>query len=120
MAGAAVPAEWQKETNMADSPQHSDASWASMLAGMVVGAVIGAGVSLLYAPKPGKELRDAVCQQLDELREYVDQTTRELAEAAKTRLAEVQSDIADAMDGARAAATEQADAMTRATEAPVE
>lgn len=38
-----------------------------LLVGLLVGAAIGAGVALLYAPRPGAELRSVVGQKAGEI-----------------------------------------------------
>jgi len=100
---------------MADNPQRSD-SCGSFFAGMLVGIVIGGTLSLLYAPKPGKELRDDIGRKLDEMKDYVDETARQVATVAKERIAEMQSDMATAIDAARAAAAEHAAELSRRAE----
>ena len=97
---------------MAETPRCSD-SWSSMMAGFVFGAVIGAAVSLLYAPKSGKEMRADINKRLDEMREYVDQTTREITETIKERYAEMKADLEEAVEGARATAAEHAAELSR-------
>jgi len=100
---------------MAETPERSD-SWGSLAAGLLVGIAIGATLSLLYAPKPGKELRDDIVNKLDELKEYVDETTQQVTQAAKERLAEMRSDLATAVEGARVTAAEHAAELSRRVE----
>ena len=38
------------------------------LRGLVHGAIIGGAVALLYAPKPGRQLRDELSDRLDQVR----------------------------------------------------
>jgi gas vesicle protein len=97
---------------MAETPERSD-SWGSLAAGMLIGIAIGATLSLLYAPKPGKALRDDIGEKLEELKDYVDQTTQQVTQVAKERLAEMQSDLTTAMESARAAAAEHAAELSR-------
>ncbi len=105
---------------MTGDPRHAEASGASLLAGVIVGAAIGSLWALLYAPKRGKELRADVCRRLDEMRDYVDQTARQLAETARTKLAEVQSDLTEAVEGVRATVAETQDDLTRRMHADAE
>lgn len=97
---------------MAETPQQSD-SGGGMLAGMIVGAMIGAALALLYTPKSGKAMRADLAQRLDEMRETVDQTTRSFAETAKERLDEMKKDLAVAVEGARVTAAEHAAELSR-------
>lgn len=100
---------------MADTPRQSD-SLGSMAAGVLVGFAIGAALSLLYAPKPGKELRRDIVNKLDDLKDYVDQTAQQVAQTAKERLAEMKSDLATAVEGARQTAAEHATELNRRVE----
>jgi len=100
---------------MADTPEQSD-SLGSMAAGVLVGLVLGAGLSLLYAPKPGKEMRQDIVNKLDDLKEYVDQTAQQMTQVAKERLAEMKSDLAVAVEGARQTAAEHAAELNRRVE----
>jgi gas vesicle protein len=46
----------------------------------LAGAVVGAGVALLYAPKPGSETRDYIGQTTKESREAIESGGHELME----------------------------------------
>jgi len=100
---------------MADTPEQSD-SLGSLAAGVLVGLALGAGLSLLYAPKPGKELRRDIVDKLDDLKDYVDQTAQQMSQMAKEQLAEMKSDLATAVEGARQTAAEHAAALSRRVE----
>jgi len=100
---------------MAETPQHSE-SFGSLVAGFIIGAAFGAAVSLLYAPKPGREMREDISARLDEMKNTVDQTTRQVTETVKERLAEMKSDLAQAVDGARETAAEHASELSRRVE----
>jgi len=78
-----------------------------MLAGILVGAVIGATFSLLYAPKAGQETRDDLLDRLDDLKLRVDTTARELASRAHTQFDEVRTDLAQAVSVGCIAADER-------------
>lgn len=94
---------------MAD--QGDEMSWGSLLAGLAVGAVVGATVALLYAPQPGRATRKAVLARLDALRGQVDDTARSLREQAAARLAAARADLGDALEAGVAAARARADAL---------
>lgn len=87
--------------------------WGSMLSGVLFGAVIGAFAALLYAPKPGKELRHAVAQHLDEAKTKIDEFAKNAAENAYSQLAETKADLGQAVEAGRIAARERADALRR-------
>ena len=84
-----------------------ETSWGSLLAGMAVGAAIGTAVGMLYAPKPGKELRADINVRMEELKARMDEMACEVTEMAKTRLTETREDIAQAVEAGRLAASER-------------
>ncbi len=102
---------------MTETPEQST-SISSILAGLLVGAAIGGAVSLLFAPKPGRETREELAQRLDELKECVDETTRQVTECVKERLDEVKADLAKAVEDARTVAAQHADELHRRREMP--
>jgi gas vesicle protein len=55
--------------------------WGSFAVGVVVGAVIGGGIALLYAPKSGKETRELIRDKSGELYEVV---RRKVGDARQT------------------------------------
>jgi len=82
-------------------------SWGSWFTGLMLGTVAGLAVAILYAPRPGKETREEILVRLDELRDRVDETTRQLSEVAKTRLEETCTDLSQAIQATRDAVTER-------------
>ena len=63
-----------------------------ILAAFAAGALVGAGVALLYAPRSGKETRQLLCKKTRDLRAAAEQALedgRDLADAAKDRTGEV-------------------------------
>ena len=73
----------------------------SFLVGMLVGAVAGAGVALLLAPKSGAELRTDLGNQMNSLKDSASRRVRDLKDRATSGLSDLQS------------------AATRSTERPV-
>lgn len=97
---------------MTEHPQQST-SGASLLAGMVVGMLLGAAAAVLYAPKPGKETREELLERLDVLKERVDETSKQVTEMVKARLDETRADLEQALDAARTAAQERTSQLRR-------
>src|SRR5262245_48460094 len=60
-----------------------DQSGASFVLGVMTGALIGAGVALLYAPKAGSEMRQQLGQQYRGLADKVGESTQQLRESAR-------------------------------------
>ena len=61
--------------------------WAGFVGGLVVGALIGAGVALLVVPASGRSLRRQLAKRLRRAREDVRGEWDDLKEAARRRLA---------------------------------
>lgn len=101
---------------MADHHRESNdcaAAALSMLAGLAVGLAIGVAVSLLYAPKSGRETREELASCLQEMRDRLDETAKRVTEAAKARIAETGADLAQAIDAGRVAASERKTALRK-------
>lgn len=49
----------------------------------LVGAAVGAGVALLYAPKSGKETRRYLAKTAERSKEYVETAARDVADKSK-------------------------------------
>jgi len=59
----------------------------NFLAGMGLGALVGAAAALLLAPKSGEETREDVKRTADELREKADKVIRDLSESGEELVA---------------------------------
>lgn len=99
---------------MTDTPEQST-SWGSLLLGAVVGAVAGATVALLYAPKSGQETREELLGRLDEVKSRIDETAHMMAENTRTKLAETKADLTHAVEAGRTAARARAEELRRQT-----
>ena len=73
----------------------------SMLTGLLVGAVVGAGLALLYAPCTGKDTREWLARKSKELK---DRTEAAYDEAKATMRSEGSGLMGDLKDVARAQA----------------
>jgi len=56
---------------------------ASFMLGVMTGALIGAGVALLFAPKPGTEMRQQLGEQYRGLADRVGESTQQLRQSAR-------------------------------------
>ena len=74
------------------------AGGAGFALGIVAGVVVGAGVALLFAPKPGRDLRHDLGEQMGSLGRKVADKYRDLAHRAGTELENVQSSVNRAAD----------------------
>jgi gas vesicle protein len=79
-------------------------SGASFVLGMLTGAFIGAGVALLFAPKPGNEMRQQLGEQYRGLATRVSETTAtlrdqtaSLREQGRERLQQLSGQLSDRM-----------------------
>ena len=64
-----------------NSGSHAD----SMLAGLMIGGLIGAGTMLLLAPQSGRETREQLQQGAIDLRDRATDTVRETASQVRSR-----------------------------------
>lgn len=51
------------------SNHEHEACWGSILLAFAAGAVIGAGIALLYAPQSGKETRELLARKAEDLKD---------------------------------------------------
>lgn len=96
----------------------------SALMGFVAGAVVGAGLALLFAPASGADtrkklgqvagrVRDGVGEQIHHAKEYVGHAKERVGDqigSAKERLGELKSDVNTAIDSGREAFRSERDA----------
>jgi gas vesicle protein len=68
---------------------------ASFALGLFAGAVIGAGVALLFAPKTGTETRELLGQQYRGLADRVSDATETLRQQARERGQQITSQLSD-------------------------
>jgi len=73
--------------------QRDRESRAGFTAGIVTGALVGAGVALLFAPRSGAELRGEMGESWSSLRDAVGRRYRDLADRAGVELGNLQDRI---------------------------
>src|SRR5262245_1770827 len=73
---------------------------ASFALGLFAGAVIGAGVALLFAPKTGNETREILGQQYRGLADRVNEATESLRQQARDRGQQITSQLSDRISSA--------------------
>ena len=57
--------------------------------GVLVGALAGAGLALLFAPKPGAQLRGELSERMGTLRDTAAKKAREVADRAGSQLSDL-------------------------------
>jgi gas vesicle protein len=82
-------------------------------AGLITGAIVGAGLALLLAPKSGAALRDELGESWITLRDAVGRRYRELAERAGVELDNLQERIDQAASVVESSASELVDQAAR-------
>jgi gas vesicle protein len=70
------------------------------LAGLLMGAAIGAGLALLFAPKKGSELRDQIAESARKARESARDAYRHAAEKAGAAASRAKSEAERTFRGA--------------------
>jgi gas vesicle protein len=81
--------------------------------GVMVGALAGAGLALLFAPKPGAQLRGELGESITTMRDAAARRLRNLADQAGAGMADLQSSVGKMKDTVSGAAR---DAVTAAAE----
>jgi gas vesicle protein len=87
-----------------DSMEDEGDSGSNRLAWFITGAIIGATVALLYAPKSGKHTRQLITEKTQQSKEAVTDTSAQIADASRDmfeRGRKVVEDAADLFERAR-------------------
>lgn len=63
-------------------------------AGLLIGGLIGLGLGLLFAPKPGSETREELRVKADEMGERLKDTAQDVSERVRSRMREGAGEIA--------------------------
>jgi gas vesicle protein len=90
-----------------------EGSGASFALGLFAGAVIGAGVALLFAPKTGSETRELLGQQYRGLADRVSDATESLRQQVRERGQQISGQLSDRVSSVTdriASATDRASA----------
>lgn len=72
--------------------------WSSKVAWFVTGAVLGASVALLYAPKKGKDTRRVIVQTSRRGQEAVTETSKDIVDAGRDVFERGRKLVEDASD----------------------
>jgi gas vesicle protein len=75
------------------------------IVGMLVGAVAGAGLALLFAPKPGKQLRGEIGESMTTFKDAASKRLRDVADRAGSGINAGLNDLNSAVGKAAGAAT---------------
>jgi len=67
----------------------------SVFTGLVVGGVVGAATALLFAPRPGQELRSDIRDKAIDLRDRTTETVKDTVSQAKSRAYELKENVVD-------------------------
>ena len=88
-----------------DQDERRSGGACAFVAGMLMGAAIGAGLALLFAPKKGSELREQLAESARRARESARDAYRQAAEtagaAASRAVSEAERALRDTVGGPR-------------------
>jgi gas vesicle protein len=93
--------------------RHEKDTNAGFAAGVITGAIVGAGLALLLAPKSGAALRDDLEDSWGTLRDAVGRRYKELAERAGVELDNMQERIEQTANVVESRANELVDTAAR-------
>ena len=82
---------------------------AGFATGVLMGALVGAGVALLFAPKAGADLRGDLGESVSSVRDAVARRYRELAQRAGVELENLEEQVENAAETFEANAREMLD-----------
>jgi gas vesicle protein len=108
--GSALNTHRQEEHKMYERQEEPNAGFA---AGLITGAIVGAGLALLLAPKSGAALRDELGESWISLREAVGRRYRDLAERAGVELDDLQARIDQTADAVESSSSRLVEAAAR-------
>lgn len=83
-------ADTTTEYDVSETEDDSDSSghvWGNILAGTVIGLVVGGALALLFAPKAGPELRSDLGGAVDDLKDKAEQVMDDLQASASDLVA---------------------------------
>lgn len=103
----------QKETVMTRWNDQDSSGSGMFLLGAVAGALVGAGVALLMAPKSGAEVRQDLSSGYNSVRDAASRRYRDIAERANQKLSQLEQRV-DQYTG-RSSATPSSSTMGDAT-----
>ncbi len=91
----------------------------NILAGVAIGVVVGGGLALLFAPKPGVELRGDLGDAVDDVRARAEQliddlqnTTQDLVTRSRTAVEQTRENLVRSVEAGREAYTQKKDELT--------
>lgn len=93
--------------------RHEKDTNAGFAAGVITGAIVGAGLALLLAPKSGAALRDDLEESWGTLRDAIGRRYKELAERAGVELDNMQERIEQTANVVESRANELVDTAAR-------
>ena len=104
------------DTDGSDSPSPV---WGSILAGAVIGLVVGGGLALLFAPKAGPDLRADFGTTVEDLKDKAEQviddlqaSTSDLVARSRTLLEETRENLARSVEAGKDAYIQKKDELT--------
>jgi gas vesicle protein len=78
--------------------QHATRSGMSVVTGLLVGGLIGAGVALLMAPRSGEETRAEIREKAMEYRDRTKEVVNETVSQAKSKAGELKEGVLEKAD----------------------
>jgi len=82
-----------KNNTKSQEVQHNGSNAASVVAGIVIGGLAGAGAALLLAPQSGRETREQIQQKTIELRDRTTETVDHAVSDVKAKTQKLTADV---------------------------
>jgi gas vesicle protein len=87
--------------------EENGGDFSAIAAGLVVGMAVGGILGLLFAPKPGAQLREDLKDRTEETMDRLQEATSELVARSKNLATQTKENLAHSVEAGKAAYTEK-------------
>ncbi|MCX6365201.1 MAG: YtxH domain-containing protein [Armatimonadetes bacterium] len=87
--------------------EENGGDFSAIAAGLVVGMAVGGILGLLFAPKPGAQLREDLKDRTEETMDRLQEATSELVARSKDLVTQTKENLAHSVEAGKAAYTEK-------------
>jgi gas vesicle protein len=96
--------------------ENDDSVW-PILAGVAIGVAVGGVLGILFAPKPGAELREELRDKAEQALDDLQNATHTLSERSKDLVAQTRENLAESIEAGKSAYSKKRDELTAQIEA---
>lgn len=96
---------------MANEDKDGGSAW-PIVVGVAIGLTVGGVLGILFAPKPGAELRDELKDKAEEALDDLQNATHALSERAKDLVVQTKENLSDSIEAGKTAYVRKRDELT--------